>query len=183
MRLTRNRADAEDLVQETFMKAYGALPRFRGDSAFYSWLHRIAINSAMTAMALRARQANSAVMDAPAQTLYELDTPENLALCDELCGAVDAAVDALPAEQRTAIWLREYQGLSYPQVGAAMSCPVGTVRSRIFRARDAINQHLRRILDDGRRGASGAGREAWRAVPLRWRRTGQQELRHSRLVR
>ncbi len=139
MRYTPNRADAEDVVQETFMKAYRALHHFRGDSAFYSWLHRIAINSAMTALALRARQANGAMKDGPAEPLYELDTPENLALCDELCAAVYAAVDALPDEQRTAIWLREFQGLSYPQVGAAMSCPVGTVRSRIFRARDAVN--------------------------------------------
>ncbi len=173
MRYAPNRADAEDLVQETFMKAYGALPRFRGESAFYSWLHRIAINSAMTAMALRARQANSAAMNAPAQTLHELDTPENLALCDELCGAVDAAVDALPDEQRMAIWLREVQGLSYPQVGAAMSCPVGTVRSRIFRARNAINLHMRRMFDDRRPGASRAGREAWRAVECAEQITGE----------
>ncbi len=164
MRYTPNRADAEDVVQETFIKAYGALPRFRGESAFYSWLHRIAINSAMTALARHARQASGAVMDEPVQTLYELDTPENLALCDELCGAVDAAVDALPDEQRMAIWLREIQGLSYPQVGVAMSCPVGTVRSRIFRARHAINRHLRRMFDDGGRGAYAAGSETWRAV-------------------
>jgi RNA polymerase sigma-70 factor (ECF subfamily) len=83
--------------------------------------------------------------DAPSESLYELDTPENLALTEELGPAVNAAVEALPDEQRTAIWLREFQGLSYPQVGAAMSCPVGTVRSRIFRARDAIHQHLRHI--------------------------------------
>ncbi|MGO8829375.1 MAG: sigma factor-like helix-turn-helix DNA-binding protein [Steroidobacteraceae bacterium] len=90
---------------------------------------------------------------------------EDLALCDELCGAVDAAVDALPGEQqRTAIWLREFQGLSDPQVGAAMSCTVGTVRSRIFRARYAINQHLRQMFDDARCAASGAGRATWRAV-------------------
>ncbi len=164
MRYAANRADAEDVVQDTFMKAYGALPRFRGESAFYSWLHRIAINSAMTALALRARHANCELMDESAQTPYELDTPENLALCEELCGAVDAAVDALPDEQRMAIWLREIQGLSYPQVGAAMSCPIGTVRSRIFRARNAIHLHVRRMFDEGRGGALEAGRETWRVV-------------------
>ncbi len=157
MRYTRNRADAEDVVQETFIRAYGALSYFRGDAAFYSWLHRIAINSAKTAVALRARQsgfmvsyANNALADESPEALVDLDTPEDLALTEELCGAVNAAIDALSDEQRTAIVLREFQGLSYSQVAAAMSCPVGTVRSRIFRAREAINHRLRHILDDQR---------------------------------
>lgn len=157
LRYTRNRADAEDVVQETFIRAYGALSYFRGDAAFYSWLHRIAVNSAKTAVALRVRQSSfmvangsAAIADDSPEAPIDLDTPEDLALTEELCGAVNAAVDALSEQQRTAIALREFQGLSYSHVAEAMSCPVGTVRSRIFRAREAINHRLRHILDDQR---------------------------------
>ena len=155
MRYTGNRADAEDAVQETFMKAYGAVNDFRGDAAFYSWLYRIAINSANTVLSIRARQSSLFTSDDGrdkadgTSPLSELDTPEDLALTEELCGAVNAAIEALPDEQRTAIGLYELRGLSYAQVAAAMSCPVGTVRSRVFRARDAIENRLRRIFDDG----------------------------------
>jgi RNA polymerase sigma-70 factor (ECF subfamily) len=155
MRYMRNRADAEDAVQETFMKAYWGLQRFRGDSAFYSWLHRIAVNSAKTALSLRAR--HSGVFSAAGSAdelsdtgavLKDMDTPEQLALTDEICGAVNAAIDALGDEQRTAIVLREFEGFTYLQVASAMSCPVGTVRSRVFRAREAIDSRLRYVFDD-----------------------------------
>jgi RNA polymerase sigma-70 factor, ECF subfamily len=150
MRYTRNRADAEDAVQNTFIHAYCGLPHFRGDAAFYSWLHRIAVNSAKTAIALRARDASifkfntrsdDALNDASV-ALKELDTPEELALTEEICEAVNGAIGELCEEQRTAIVLRELEGLSYSEVASAMSCPLGTVRSRVFRAREAINAQL-----------------------------------------
>lgn len=157
MRYIRNRADAEDAVQETFMKAYWGLRHFRGDSAFYSWLHRIAVNSAKTALSLRARHSsvfasatkNADELNDASAVLKEMDTPEELALTDEIGGAVNAAIDALADEQRTAIVLCELEGLTYSQVASAMSCPVGTVRSRVFRARDAIDHQLRHVFDDG----------------------------------
>lgn len=157
MRYTRNHADAEDAVQDIFMRAYGGLRHFRGDSAFYSWLHRIAVNSAKTALALRARNARAFAPSAEigdesgaaSLQLKDVDTPEELALTDEICGAVNAAIGALCEEQRTAIVLREIDGLSYEQVASAMSCPVGTVRSRVFRAREAIDHRLRRVFDPG----------------------------------
>jgi RNA polymerase sigma-70 factor, ECF subfamily len=157
MRYTRNRADAEDAVQNTFIHAYSGLQHFRGESAFYSWLHRIAINSAKTVLALRARNAsifvsNNRNADDRNETsiaLQDLDTPEELALTDEICSAVNVSIEALCEEQRTAIVLRELEGFSYSQVASAMSCPVGTVRSRVFRAREAIDNQLRRVFDDG----------------------------------
>jgi RNA polymerase sigma-70 factor, ECF subfamily len=157
MRYTRNYADAEDAVQDIFTRAYWGLRHFRGDSAFYSWLHRIAVNSAKSALVLRAR--NARVFSLSAETtddsgesslqLRDLDTPEELALTDEICGAVNAAIGALCEEQRMAIILREINGLSYAQVASIMSCPVGTVRSRVFRAREAIDHRLRRVFDEG----------------------------------
>jgi RNA polymerase sigma-70 factor, ECF subfamily len=156
MRYIRNRADAEDAVQETFMKAYWGLRRFRGDSAFYSWLHRIAVNSAKTALSLRARHSsvfsatrNADELSDTGAVLKEMATPEKLALADEICGAVNAAIEALGDEQRTAIVLRELEGFTYSQVASAMSCPVGTVRSRVFRAREAIDNQLRHVFDEG----------------------------------
>ncbi len=157
MRYTRNRADAEDAVQNTFIKAYRGLENFRGDAAFYSWLHRIAVNSAKTVLALRSRNASVFVSNHrlgddtndSSVALKDLDTPEELALTDEICSAVNASIEVLCEEQRTAIVLREFQGLSYSQVASAMSCPVGTVRSRVFRAREAIDNHLRHVFDDG----------------------------------
>jgi len=157
MRYTHNPADAEDTVQDIFMRAYWGLPHFRGDSAFYSWLHRIAVNSAKSVLVLRAR--NARVFSLSAETtegsgesslqLKDLDTPEELALTDEICGAVNAAIGELCEEQRMAIILREINGLSYAQVASTMSCPVGTVRSRVFRAREAIDRRLRRVFDEG----------------------------------
>ena len=157
MRYTRNRADAEEAVQNTFISAYWGLQNFRGESAFYSWLHRIAVNSAKTVLSLRARNANVFVSNRrnaddthdTSVALKDLDTPEELALTEEICSAVNASIDALCEEQRTAIVLREFQGLSYSQMASAMSCPVGTVRSRVFRAREAIDNQLRRVFDDG----------------------------------
>jgi RNA polymerase sigma-70 factor (ECF subfamily) len=157
MRYTRNRADAEDAVQDTFIKAYWGLQNFRGESAFYSWLHRIAVNSAKTALSLRARNASVFVpntrngddLNDISVALQDRDTPEELALTDEICSAVNASIEALCEEQRTALVLREFQGLSYSQVASAMSCPVGTVRSRVFRAREAIDNQLRQVFDDG----------------------------------
>jgi RNA polymerase sigma-70 factor, ECF subfamily len=157
MRYTRNRADAEDAVQNTFIKAHRGLQNFRGESAFYSWLHRIAINSAKNVLSLRGRNASLFVSNGrnaddsndAAPALRDLDTPEELALTDEIRSAVSASIDALCEEQRTAIVLRELEGLSYSQVASAMSCPVGTVRSRVFRAREAIDNQLRYVFDDG----------------------------------
>lgn len=156
MRYTRNRADAEDAVQETFIKAYGGLQQFRGDAAFASWLHRIAVNSAKTVLSLRARDAsmfrsdtlNSGEMETSV-TLHELDTPEQLALTDEIRDAVNAAIESLGEEQRKAILLREIQGLSYSQVASTMLCPVGTVRSRVFRAREELDNQLRHVYEGG----------------------------------
>lgn len=157
MRYTKNVADAEDAVQNTFLKAYCGLRNFRGDAAFYSWLHRIAINSAKTLVSIRGREAilfssemrcnddASGNVGMPA----DLDTPQELALAEEICDAVNTAIEALGEEQRKAIVLREFEGLSYSQVASEMSCPVGTVRSRVFRAREAIDARLRHIFDDG----------------------------------
>jgi RNA polymerase sigma-70 factor (ECF subfamily) len=157
MRYTRNRADAEDAVQETFINAYGGLRHFRGDAAFSSWLHRIAVNSAKSVLSVRARDANVFRSDSrnddeineAAVTPKEMDTPEDLVLTDEIRDAVNAAIESLSEEQRNAIVLREIQGLSYSQMASTMSCPVGTVRSRVFRAREAIDYRLRNVFDDG----------------------------------
>ena len=157
MRYMQNREDAEDAVQDIFIRAYWGLARFRGDAAFYSWLHRIAVNASKTALRERARDArflapNPLPPDQSSETsprMQELDTPEELALTDEISDAVNTALDALGAEQRTAIVLREIEGLSYAQVASNMACPVGTVRSRVFRAREIIDQRLRRLFDEG----------------------------------
>jgi RNA polymerase sigma-70 factor (ECF subfamily) len=156
MRYTRNHADAEDAVQNTFLRAFAGLPHFRGEASFYSWLHRIAINSAQNVLSLRMRDAGAFKCDTwgdemneAREVLKELDTPEELVLTEEIRNAVNLAVEGLCKEQRTAIILRELQGLSYSQMGAAMGCPVGTVRSRVFRAREAIDHQLRRVFDEG----------------------------------
>jgi RNA polymerase sigma-70 factor (ECF subfamily) len=157
MRYTKNLADAEDAVQNTFLKAYCGLQSFRGDAAFYSWLHRIAINSAKTLISIRGREAilfssELRCNDGAPGNLgmpADLDTPEELALTEEICDAVNTAIEGLGEEQREAIVLREFGGLRYSQVAAAMSCPVGTVRSRVFRAREAIDSRLRDLFDDG----------------------------------
>jgi RNA polymerase sigma-70 factor, ECF subfamily len=157
MRYTRNPADAEDIAQEAFIKAYRALPQFRGDSAFYTWLYRIAINTAKNALVARGRNPVSMNIDAHddeegsdlLSRLRDPDTPEGLALTDEIRETVNTAIDALPEDLRTAIVLRELEGLSYEEIAAAMDCPIGTVRSRIFRAREAIDKRLGAVFDGG----------------------------------
>jgi RNA polymerase sigma-70 factor, ECF subfamily len=157
MRYVRNPAEAEDVAQEAFIKAYRALPQFRGDSAFYTWLYRIAINTAKNAVVSRERSPIEYDLDAqnsddshPMQSgMKEFETPEGLVLTDEIRSTVNSAIDALPEDLRTAIVLRELEGLSYEEIAASMGCPVGTVRSRIFRAREAIDKRLREVFEGG----------------------------------
>jgi RNA polymerase sigma-70 factor, ECF subfamily len=157
MRYVRNPAEAEDIAQEAFIKAYRALPQFRGDSAFYTWLYRIAINTAKNAVVSRDRSPVEYDLDRNNNDeSYEMqarmkdsETPEGLVLTDEIRSTVNAAIDALPEDLRTAIVLRELEGLSYEEIAAAMDCPVGTVRSRIFRAREAIDRRLREVFEGG----------------------------------
>jgi RNA polymerase sigma-70 factor (ECF subfamily) len=153
-RLLRDPAEAEDVAQEAFVKAYRAIGSFRGDSAFYTWLYRIAVNTARNAMASRQRRPLDYEADlgegeqaAVESRLRHVDTPEAAALSDEIQATVDRAVSELPEDLRTAILLREVEGLSYEEIAAAMDCPVGTVRSRIFRAREAIDRNLKPLLD------------------------------------
>lgn len=173
MRYLRNQEDAEDTVQDIFMRAYWGLRHFRGDSEFYSWLHRIAINSAKTAHTIRARHARRfpegpQVVDESGRLssqLTDLDTPENRAVTEEICAAVNLALGELCEEQRAAIVLRDFDGLSYLEVASLLSCPVGTVRSRMFRAREAIDRQLRRVFEDGlgRSRGSPSGRAGYPA--------------------
>jgi RNA polymerase sigma-70 factor (ECF subfamily) len=157
MRYLRNPADAEDVAQEAFVKAYRALPQFRGDSAFYTWLYRIAINTAKNALAARERNPVSYELDLQGSDdssdmvsrLKDPETPEGLALTEEIRDTVNHAIEQLPEDLRTAIVLRELEGMSYEEIAASMDCPVGTVRSRIFRAREAIDRRLREVFDGG----------------------------------
>ncbi len=157
MRYVRNPAEAEDIAQEAFIKAYRALPQFRGDSAFYTWLYRIAINTAKNAVVSRDRNPVEYDLDrSNTDESYDMqgrmkdpETPEGLVLTDEIRSTVNAAIEALPDDLRTAIVLRELEGLSYEEIAAAMACPVGTVRSRIFRAREAIDRRLREVFEGG----------------------------------
>ena len=157
MRYVRNPAEAEDVAQEAFIKAYRALPQFRGESAFYTWLYRIAINTAKNAVVSRDRSPIEFDLDSQnSDEAYDMqgrlkdsETPEGLVLTDEIRSTVNSAIDALPEDLRTAIVLRELEGLSYEEIAAAMGCPVGTVRSRIFRAREAIDRRLREVFEGG----------------------------------
>jgi RNA polymerase sigma-70 factor (ECF subfamily) len=157
LRYVRNPAEAEDISQEAFIKAYRALPQFRGDSAFYTWMYRIAINTAKNSLASRDRSPIAYDLDLTdpeeshsVQTkLQDPDTPEGMALTEEIRGIVNSAIEGLPEELKTAIVLRELDGLSYEEIAAAMECPVGPVRSRIFRAREAIDKRLREVFEGG----------------------------------
>jgi RNA polymerase sigma-70 factor (ECF subfamily) len=157
LRLVRDAAEAEDVVQEAFIKAYRALPAFRGDSAFYTWLYRIGVNTAKNWLIAQSRRApTSTEVDSEeaetyddADLLRDVDTPERLLMSKQIAEAVNAAMTVLPEELRTAITLREIDGLSYEEIAEVMDCPIGTVRSRIFRAREAIAQKLRPLLDTG----------------------------------
>jgi RNA polymerase sigma-70 factor, ECF subfamily len=157
MRYTRNRADAEDATQEAFIRAYGGLQHFRLESTFYTWLYRIASNCARSLLKSRARDLPGSTVDledgdsaARQQTrLQEVATPEELTLTDDIRGVVNATLEGLSKEYRAAITLREIDGLSYKDIASAMSIPVGTVRSRVFRARDIIDHQLRRVYDGG----------------------------------
>lgn len=147
--------EALDVAQEAFIKAYRALPNFRGDSAFYTWLYRIAINTAKNHLVAQGRRQPSAELEADAaeqiegeSALKEYATPEHLLLKDEIEKTVFTAIEQLPEDLRTAITLRELEGLSYQEIADAMGCPVGTVRSRIFRAREAIDSKLRPLLEN-----------------------------------
>ena len=153
MRYVKDPSEAMDVAQEAFLKAYRAVPAFRGDSAFYTWLYRIAINTAKNHLVAAKRRPVNLDFDLtesesfePFGMLRDYDTPERLALTDEIGAAINKAVDDLPEELRTAILLREIEGMSYEEIAAAMDCPVGTVRSRIFRAREAIDKRLRPLM-------------------------------------
>jgi RNA polymerase sigma-70 factor (ECF subfamily) len=145
MRYVRDPELALDITQEAFIKAYRALPRFRGDSAFYTWMYRIAVNTAKNHLAAQRRRPMDVDLDLQDPEQYDLhaklretDTPEGVTLGKELKETVERAIAALPEDLRTAIILRELEGMSYEEIAQTMECPVGTVRSRIFRARDAI---------------------------------------------
>ncbi|QEQ97647.1 RNA polymerase sigma factor RpoE [Neptunomonas concharum] len=145
--------EAMDIAQEAFIKAYRALPRFRGDSAFYTWLYRIAINTAKNHLVSRGRRPPDVDVDvADAEyfdgdnDLRELENPENSLFRDELELAVKKALDQLPEDLRAALTLREFEGMSYEDIAMVMDCPVGTVRSRIFRAREAIDKEIAPLI-------------------------------------
>lgn len=153
-RLVRDAAEIEDVTQEAFIKAYRALPQFRGESAFYTWLYRIAINTAKNYLASQGRRAPTTTdSDAEeaetfddAEQLRDINTPESLLMSKQVAETVNRTMEALPEELRTAIQLREIEGMSYEEIAVAMDCPIGTVRSRIFRAREAIAAELRPLL-------------------------------------
>lgn len=154
-RFMRNPAEIEDVSQEAFIKAYRALPAFRGDSAFYTWLYRIGVNTAKNYLVAQGRRAPTAtdfdVEDsegfADASQLRDINTPENLLQSKQISETIDAAMAALPEDLRNAIVLREIEGLSYEEIAETMNCPIGTVRSRIFRAREAVAEKLKPLID------------------------------------
>lgn len=153
-RFIRDPNDALDVAQEAFLKAYRALPSFRGDSAFYTWMYRIAINTAKNYLVVQSRRPVEREQDlaeseqiALESALNDIATPEHLLLTDEIEATILKAIDDLPEDLSTAITLREVEGLSYEEIAAVMACPIGTVRSRIFRAREAIDKRLKPLLE------------------------------------
>jgi len=153
-RFVRNAAEAEDVTQDAFIKAYRALPAFRGDSAFYTWLYRIGINTAKNHLVAQGRRVpTSTQFDTEeaedfedASLLHEVATPENELMSKQVVEVVNSSLQELPEDLRMALTLREIEGLSYEEIAAVMDCPIGTVRSRIFRAREAIAANLRPLL-------------------------------------
>lgn len=151
-RYIRDPHEAQDVAQDTFIKAYRALANFRGDSAFYTWIYRIAINTAKNHIASRARRPSDDDIDVDsaeqfegAASLKDVETPEGIVLTEELAKVIQLALDELPDELREAITLREFDWLSYEEIATTMNCPVGTVRSRIFRAREAIDRKMKSL--------------------------------------
>lgn len=154
-RYVRNQADVTDVAQEAFIKAYRALPNFRGESAFYTWLYRIAVNTAKNYLVSQGRRAPANDVDAEdaeyyegSDALKEFASPERLMLSDEIKKVIFDTLETLPEELRMAISLRELDGMSYEDIAIVMDCPVGTVRSRIFRAREAIDKKLQPLLEE-----------------------------------
>jgi RNA polymerase sigma-70 factor (ECF subfamily) len=153
-RFVRDKDEVADVTQEAFIKAYRALPRFRGDSQFYTWLYRIAVNTAKNYLVSRSRRPPSSDVDLADAEYYsgndrlkDVGTPENQLFRDELEVVINRAMEDLPEDLRTAVTLREYEGLSYEDIAAVMDCPVGTVRSRIFRARESIDVRVLDLMD------------------------------------
>ncbi|PCH60178.1 MAG: RNA polymerase sigma factor RpoE [Gammaproteobacteria bacterium] len=150
----RDQSEVQDVAQEAFIKAYRALPKFRGDSAFYTWLYRIAINTAKNYLVSQGRKPRMLDIDdetmgglpASCPELSDIATPERLLQRDEVEEAIFSAIDELPEDLRVAVTLRELEGLSYGEIAEVMECPIGTVRSRIFRARESINDRLGGLL-------------------------------------
>ncbi len=148
--------EAQDVTQEVFIKAYRALDKFRGDSSFYTWLYRIAVNTAKNHLVSKGRRLPESDIDVhdadfleTATTLRVVDTPERNLYCDEIEQVIHDVIQRLSDELRTALMLREFDGLSYEEIADVMDCPVGTVRSRIFRAREAIDREIRPLLGQG----------------------------------
>jgi RNA polymerase sigma-70 factor, ECF subfamily len=154
-RFVRDSAEAEDVTQDAFIKAYRALPGFRGESAFYTWLYRIGINTAKNhLLATKRRAPTNTPFDADeaesfeeASLLREVSTPENELMSKQVVDVVQSSLQQLPEDLRSALTLREIEGLSYEEIASVMNCPVGTVRSRIFRAREAVAENLRPLLE------------------------------------
>lgn len=152
-RYVRDPVEALDVAQETFIKAYRALPNFRSESSFYTWLYRIGVNTAKNHLVAQGRRPPESDIDAQDAEQYDYDsrlkeqeTPEGIVERDEVARTIIEAIDELPEDLRTAITLRELEGLSYEEIAQAMECPIGTVRSRIFRAREAIDKKLRPLI-------------------------------------
>lgn len=152
-RYVNNAGDVPDVAQETFIKAYRALPTFRGESAFYTWLYRIAVNTAKNYLVAKGRRPPASDIDAEDAEYYdsgtalkEISNPESLMLSEELRRVVFSTIESLPEDLKTAISLRELDGLSYEEIAEVMGCPVGTVRSRIFRAREAVEKRIHPLM-------------------------------------
>ena len=153
-RYVRDQDEVQDVAQDAFIKAWKALPRFRGESQFYTWLYRIAVNTAKNHLVSRSRRPPGSDIDAEeaeqyagADGLRDIGTPDSVLMSEQLGGVINKAIEALPQELKTAVTLREFDGLSYEDIAAIMECPVGTVRSRIFRAREAIEQAMRPLME------------------------------------